>query len=298
MNLSKKRKLTAIITLSVMLVAVVATACILTVPNLYRGGEDVVPTNTANDYGIQAPVYDKNTAAMAYCDLTNGDKGSIKVLFPKTIYLDKTESLDEVGYNIYYNVYSETSNTANINSSSVIAFDTIFGYYAPKASVPDTDTYPNSTTMTQIFSGYDVEREKLVGGKIQGGIDNKNELWNSSNSGIDIVAYRDYTVVKNTLKGTIADPNKDYIADNNDVNNATFTCPVGYLLGYTKYRTTTTGRWHSIDKTMKYGFEANGGTAAGTDFYSDMKAIGLSSATGVGYMSNVEINIHIYDKYD
>lgn len=38
MNLSKKRKLTAIITLSVMLVAAVATACILTVPSLYRGG--------------------------------------------------------------------------------------------------------------------------------------------------------------------------------------------------------------------------------------------------------------------
>ena len=109
MNLSKKRKLATIVTLSVMIVAVVATACILTVPNFYRGGEDNVPTSTAA-YGMKAPAYNNSTASMVYVSMKDGsDDGDIRVLFPNTIYLDKTESLSDAGYYILYNTWSNPS---------------------------------------------------------------------------------------------------------------------------------------------------------------------------------------------
>ena len=47
MNSVKKRKIAAFVTLSVMLVAVVATACILTAPSLYKD-EGITPTNPAD----------------------------------------------------------------------------------------------------------------------------------------------------------------------------------------------------------------------------------------------------------
>ncbi len=297
MNLSKKRKLATIVTLSVMIVAVVATACILTVPNFYRGGEDIVPTNTAA-YGMKAPAYNNSTASMVYVSMQNGsDDGDIRVLFPNTIYLDKTESLSDAGYYILYNTWS---NPSSGDKASTVVFDSVLGYYASGANAPAE----NANKMSSVFNGYSFSRSLLTSGNgdnIVGG--NGTELWEkngASNSGVEIQANKGYNVViKNLLSGSIKDSSKNYIGNDavvgdSNFNNATFEFKTGNPIGYLRwygYEFGSGTKWRDIDATVRTEFSGGSGK-----FYGDMSSIGLSNFTSTSYANNIRINIHIYDK--
>ena len=297
MNLSKKRKLATIVTLSVMIVAVVATACILTVPNFYRGGEDNVPTSTAA-YGMKAPAYNNSTASMVYVSMKDGsDDGDIRVLFPNTIYLDKTESLSDAGYYILYNTWS---NPSSGDKASTVVFDSVLGYYASGANAPAE----NANKMSSVFNDYSFSRSLLTSGNgdnIVGG--NGTELWEkngASNSGVEIQANKGYNVViKNLLSGSIKDSSKNYIGNDavvgdSNFNNATFEFKTGNPIGYLRWYGFEFGsgtKWRDINSTVKTEFSGGSGK-----FYGDMSSIGLSNFTSTSYANNIRINIHIYDK--
>ncbi|MDE6372584.1 MAG: hypothetical protein K2L61_03460, partial [Clostridia bacterium] len=307
MNLIKRRKLTAIITLSVMLVAAVATACILTVPNLYKGGEDVVPTNTATAYGMGQAKYTSDTTSMVYVDITgknSGDSGDLRVLFPKTIYLDKTESLTDAGYYILYNAYSNIGST----DESVVVYDTCLGYYGNGATIP-TDT--NANTMNTVFKDYGIDsRSIVVGGTILTGRDgnikfedSNGSLWDY-NSGVEIgTKGGSNTVMKNTLTGTIINTAANYRANDavvgdSNVNNAKFVYPTGKVMSYLRWYGSSWGvtKWRDIGYNSK---PTSFASSASGYFYrteSEMKAAGFGDLLDTKYVNNIEINIHIYDK--
>ena len=67
MNSAIKKKLAAIVTASILMVAVVVTACVLYVPGLYNGGD--VPTSNTEDggvFGMNKVTYDSSNSGLVY----------------------------------------------------------------------------------------------------------------------------------------------------------------------------------------------------------------------------------------
>ncbi|MDE5755715.1 MAG: hypothetical protein K2I23_01340, partial [Clostridia bacterium] len=153
MKLSKGRKITAWVTLSIMLVAIAVTACILTVPHLYRG-EDVEPTNTATTaYGMSGVTYTTSNTKAVFADLNSGnDKADLKILFPTDIYLDKSENLRDVGYYFAYDAYALSKSGSN---DRLCVLDNAVGYYASGNNC-NVNTSSNAYTMHNFFPNYAV----------------------------------------------------------------------------------------------------------------------------------------------
>ena len=91
MNSIRKRRITAIVTLSVMLIATVAAVGILCAPDASPGDGAVV---TPSAYNMGKVQYSKDNTSIAFVNLSDGkDEADVRILYPNAMYLDVSESL-------------------------------------------------------------------------------------------------------------------------------------------------------------------------------------------------------------
>ncbi len=305
MKLSKGRKITAFVTLSILLVAVVTTACLLTAPATYRNPEAIGPTNTSASpqYGINQYVPSTSNASVAYIDVSsNGEGGYVKVLYPSVIYMDKTESLTDSGYYIAYDSYSYINNRTGVNPSGhgTGIFDNIFGSYGTTFN-GDTTAYGNARTMETVFTAYGAESYDLlttsnsqhaleVGNLDKDGNRNhgvKARVWEHTKDSVGSVVG-----VKIPLTGTINDTykNKANVGATYSASNpvATYEAMTGFTLAYSEwYGNIWVGSKDWKPLTASTGF-SNGGVTG--NFAS------VPGFASVSYASGVTMKIVIYDK--
>lgn len=301
MNLSKKRKLTAIITLSVMLVAVVATACILTVPNFYKG-EDVVSTNTANTaYGMNQVSYTTSNASAVFADLSSdGNFADLKILFPNNIYLDKSENLRDVGYYFAYDAYVKSKNGEN---DRLAIMDNAVGYYA-NGNNCNVSTTSNAYTMHRLFPNYQVSAltdtsktdvqakdtnieaiaPTLNTNKYKIYIEEGEYTQKNHSMKIEWRGNGDPTnaTVKNYM---IGQPDQSYDYIKNEGRTGTFETQTGVTLAFSIWYGTEwfTKAWRNIKEVTSFG----GGSG---EFHH------LSGFSNTTYVNNIKVNVTIYDK--
>ncbi len=305
MKLSKGRKITAFVTLSILLVAVVTTACLLTVPATYRNPEAIGPTNTSASpqYGINQYVPSTSNASVAYIDVSsNGEGGYVKVLYPSVIYMDKTENLTDSGYYIAYDSYSYINNRTGVNPSGhgTGIFDNIFGSYGTTFN-GDTTAYGNARTMETVFTAYGAESYDLLttsnsqhalevdnldkDGNRNHGV--KARVWEHTKDSVGSVVG-----VKIPLTGTINDTykNKANVGATYSASNpvATYEAMTGFTLAYSEwYGNIWVGSKDWKPLTASTGF-SNGGVTG--NFAS------VPGFASVSYASGVTMKIVIYDK--
>ncbi|MDE6276274.1 MAG: hypothetical protein K2M75_07075 [Clostridia bacterium] len=240
MKISKGRKITAWVTLSIMLVAVVAvTAGVLTnVPKTYQDN-DVAMATTALNYTIDQASYGFDNVSIAYftLDKNNGsDKGDLKVLYPKTIYIDKSENLTNAGYYFAYDGWSLTSATGD---NQIWAFDHLFGYF--NSGAPSGE----AGAMHAVFDQYgSVKKVRLndSGAETETLSDNPNYCASKSYGGTtnttSLIYGRDVNIaVKVPIKGSVksdyyptANSNGGYTA-----KQSVFQLGCGRILAFNQY---------------------------------------------------------------
>ena len=127
MNSAIKKKLAAIVTASILMVAVVVTACVLYVPGLYNGGD--VPTSNTEDggvFGMNKVTYDSSNSGLVYVSLK--ENAYLAMQFPTKIFIDKSETLQQAGY--YYQVRAHFNGGRGYGNSGVLFSNTVFGHYS------------------------------------------------------------------------------------------------------------------------------------------------------------------------
>lgn len=292
MNLTKRNKVIALITVAVMVVAV-ATACILFLPD-YNKDNDVPITSTANNYGIKQAAYTADNASIAYASKSEGD---LRVLFPNKIYMDKSENLEDTGYYIGYDAWTNCTNLfGSAYDSRMLLMTNIFGYYPGSSNNPNnyvpSDTSENNKayTMHNTFDSYGFNSIKNLGstdGSTPTIETNGNAALTTRNQCFIVPAKQTNTVVKTFLKGTIKNDykNRDIIGSTTAGNpvEVTYTLETGKTLGILQYQ--QSGNWKNCGDAEITSFSGGSG-----NFNK------ISEVAGAPYKNNVEFNIYIYDK--
>ncbi len=283
MNSVKKRKIAAFVTLSVMLVAVVAAACILTAPSLYKD-EGITPTNTAA-YGMDNVTLNSSNTAVAMSSFNNHE-GDARIMFPTSIYMDRSENLSDIGY-YFFGDYFWGSN----DEVWWWTYHSVFGSYeVDDISVANIAQNSDENRMNQVFNGYYVSAgDKKFVQDIQTGTEGPN----SQLSGNKFV--NKYTKVR-------PDKNKNALVKYNmygtvksDIANGTyvFSSPdnnVGLFYEYWK-------SWISSgNKGDTFRFD-QGATVGDQPINHTMDdGTGINIPAYYSYANKVTININIYDK--
>ncbi|MDE5756717.1 MAG: hypothetical protein K2I23_06475, partial [Clostridia bacterium] len=168
MNLTKKGKLTALITVAVMCLAIIITASVIFAPNFYKNGDTDVTNTDISPYGT----YDAGTgfgmakdnmfkwSNMVTTAVVDGGSDRMWICYPKEIYMDTTEKLQDLNY--VYKTYAHFGNTYNQNANDSKKYQhvipqTIMGYYK-KADGSQNESYSAAMTahgnMDEFFNGY------------------------------------------------------------------------------------------------------------------------------------------------
>ena len=325
MNLSKKRKIAAFVTVAIMVVATVATACVLTAPigsnsnsglgtnDYYYNNDATTPTQTIGRPGLEiapAAAYNTSNASVVYANLTSGnDQGYAKILYPNNIYLDKTENLTNGAYYFAYNTYQWTNNRSFVNPRDhVIAmFDNVFGYYKP--NYQNANPSGDANTMHDVFgTSYGAVEYNSIGCFAAS---NNSQLSNTAkieqhdlekdkkqNHGIKVFAGTHtkndsnngvIVGVKVPLSGTVVDNLKNSVTADTPLSR-TFQAQTGdnVKLAFSEWQGGTvsaTTDMHAITSANNYSNSGSSGNFLAVD--------GFSSVT---YANSISINITIYDK--
>jgi len=133
MNLTKKSKLTALIIVAVMCLAIIVTASVIFAPKFYKGSDTEID-NAANNpysgydaggYGMtQSITFDKSNMALALARQDENDH--VWIYFPSTIYMDVTENLQSLKYG--YHFYAHFGGSGNTDNYHTL-FHSAMGYY-------------------------------------------------------------------------------------------------------------------------------------------------------------------------
>ena len=210
MNLAKKSKVIAAVLVAVTIIALVATICVFAIPRSYKGGENAATTLA---YGMSSVSYNTSNASVAFVDLKSGkDEAELRVLFPNAIYLDKTETLQDVGYFIAYDAKAKSNNGQN---DRLIVMDNVLGYYASIHEC-NVDTSSNSYTMHNLFSGYNF---KYTSPSSTVFYENTKHESGTRNMGIVIEGRGVNTYVKNALQGSYNTGIASDLINNRDSQN-------------------------------------------------------------------------------
>lgn len=285
MNLAKKSKVIAAVLVAVTIIALVATICVFAIPRSYKGGENAATTLA---YGMSSVSYNTSNASVAFVDLKSGsDAADLRVLFPNAIYLDKTETLQDVGYFIAYDAWALSSNGQN---DRLIVMDNVLGYYASIHEC-NVDTSSNSYTMHNLFSGYNF---KYTSPSSTVFYENTKHESGTRNMGIVIEGRGVNTYVKNALQGSYNTGIASDLINNRDSQNDNlpgikrrFSSQTGVTVAYTRWRGNQlwNNSWENyLTNATKFDSTGSG------EFH------GLSGFTNPTYKSNVEFDIYIYDK--
>ncbi|MDE7348679.1 MAG: hypothetical protein K2N53_03360, partial [Clostridia bacterium] len=296
MNLTKKSKLTALITVTVMCLAIIITAGVIFVPKIYnRSDTDVVTAaddelsglSSENSYGMKAPVFSgSNMKAVKYTGVENG---GASILYPSVIYMDVTETLESLGYYFFVDAYY-TSCTQN---PGIAILYNVFGYYS---KIPYNTSNNNAEYFSKDSEYYALMR---VFGDSQNsyrisdhkGLDNCYEIENSSddhtNNNIRVENPTKIFVPnkkESHVTGTIqisGKPDANYIKNQKKDTFKYTNTTEKVLFGYQKYRLIKS--WTTTKNSHVFNFD---------------NASGAVTLNGIAtnYTSSMDISLNIYDK--
>lgn len=297
MNLTKKSKLTALITVTVMCLAIIITAGVIFVPKIYnRSDTDLVATvddelsglSSENSYGMKAPVFSgSNMKAVKYTGVENG---GASILYPSIIYMDVTETLESLGYYFFVDAYY----TSCSQNPGIAILYNVFGYYS---KIP----YNTSNGNAQYFSN-DSEYYALmrVFGDSQNsyrisdhkGIDNCYEIENGSKSYTKNNIYID-----NSMKVFVPKSKGSHVTGTIQISGKPDASYISSQKKDTyKYTNTTSNvlfafqRWRTINAWRD--------DVANSHIFNFDNASGAVTLNGIAtnYTSSMDISLNIYDK--
>ncbi|MDE6474888.1 MAG: hypothetical protein K2L70_07310 [Clostridia bacterium] len=206
MNLTKKSKLTALITVAVMCLAIIITAGVIFAPKFYKNSDTQIETAANNPYsGYDAGGYgmtkditfDKSNMALALARQDQNDH--VWIYFPSTIYMDVTENLQSLKYG--YHFYAHFGSSSNTDYYHTL-FHSTMGYYLDGSGNQNgkyLTAWQNEANMMRYFNNYtfisnpnnDIDLEwgsPDVYGGVKGS-NNKAANWTWNQSGGDNVSY-------------------------------------------------------------------------------------------------------------
>ena len=291
MNSIRKRRITAIVTLSVMLIATVAAVGILCAPDASSGGGAVVAPSAYNMGKVQ---YSKDNTSIAFVNLaSDGNAGYARILFPNAIYLDVSESLSDAGYYIAYDLYADAKNGSN---DAVGVYDTVLGYFGGKYTDGSGNeqtlgdiSAPNSSSagymMHNIFSNYRPGVREDVSKVDANAYGSYAEDGNTQNTIFIVEKQATRMTYKTYLTGTVSSA---YRTEEKRLQTHTFAVESGRTLAYT--------RW--------YGYEFPSGTKWRNLYFNNSFSMpdkqdnfnAIPEVAGAPYKNNMSFNIYIYDK--
>ncbi|MDE6275548.1 MAG: hypothetical protein K2M75_03310 [Clostridia bacterium] len=302
MNLTKKSKLAALITVAVTCLAIIITACAVFAPNAYKGEDTSLTTTDINPhtdyesggYGMSSKVQytNSNTGAVMHDFNGAGDAGYVKILFPKTIYMDVTEDLSSLGYCFVVEAaYTGVSWSVAVNKFAVTVLDNVFGYYHSGTKKKDSnDNLFESSASNYIFmdkfSEYNVKSyySKAHVRGIETGEDNSvyhydNDFKNGAKR-IKPDSKSEAAIVKVAMSGK---PSASKVGTHNYENMT------GHIMGLEEWYST---KWQTTNNSIFTRFDQNvGGTFTVASTSSDM-----DNSVSVGYSNNITISVNTYDK--
>lgn len=310
MNLSKKRKITAFVTVAITVVAIVTAACVLTAPNwgqsadTYNNVESAPPVRTAigdSTLKINPAVYSASNTNVVFMDVykADSDVGWAKILYPKKIYLDKSEDLEDAKYYVAYNTYAQ-SNSGNLDRINI--FDNVFGYFGD-SDKPAEDS--QLATMVRMFENYKAVDKQIISGSgtltsnVAAGFNKSTKR----NTLIQIEKRDETNAVIVTLGGTVK---TDYQTGgtidtfihgsyDDEVNG-------GFPLGYTRWRRKVVNTWADLYCQDYWGDwhyqKLNGNNGFGAFIGGTYNGITVPSIDSPNYLTSPSVGIYIYDKSD
>ncbi len=161
MNLTKKSKLTALIIVAVMCLAIIVTASVIFAPKFYKGSDTEID-NAANNpysgydaggYGMtQSITFDKSNMALALARQDENDH--VWIYFPSTIYMDVTENLQSLKYG--YHFYAHFGGSGNTDNYHTL-FHSAMGYYLDGNGNQNgkyVTAWQNDANMMRYFNNY------------------------------------------------------------------------------------------------------------------------------------------------
>ncbi|MDE6211838.1 MAG: hypothetical protein K2G42_07695 [Clostridia bacterium] len=299
MNLTKKSKLTALIIVAVMCLAIIITASVIFVPNFYKGDDTGVNLDTVaidahasyenGGYGMTSKVtYTNSNVGAVIRDFgmtrqPNNDSaaeaGFAKILYPKEIYMDVTENLSDLGYCFVAEVQYNNPNTA-VDKFAVTLLDNVFGYYA-NGKISDS-----SYVLMDKFSEYGVAHTAKNNVKgIETPTHGENNLSNSSRR-IKPNSKGGAATVKMAMSGT---PNTSKVGETTYVNLT------DKIMGLEEYYSTF--KWHTTSYGEFYRFEQNYNGTYGTSWTVSAAYLDMDNSVSIsGWSNNIEIKVNTYNK--
>lgn len=267
MNSAIKKKLAAIVTASILMVAVVVTACVLYVPGLYNGGD--VPTSNTEDggvFGMNKVTYDSSNSGLVYVSLK--ENAYLAMQFPTKIFIDKSETLQQAGY--YYQVRAHFNGGRGYGNSAVLFSNTVFGHYS-SSHASHYDTMTNAKTMGNLINsyGYSVGTTQNVSVSEFNHDDSHNQVQM-------LVINNDYSLVRYDLQSN---------ADGQNVGSGKFVMPTSVHTAFLQWKQII-GGWTNVKDCYVDGFNSAG----------DINAGNTNNFSGYTKMSNIEIDVTVYDK--
>ena len=297
MNLTKKSKLTALITVAVMCLAIVITASVIFAPNFYKDKNTEVKAVADPYTGFDSGGYGmtKNIAFdssnMKAVKYTGVENGGASILYPSIIYMDVTETLEGLGYYFFVDAYY----TSCTQSPGIDILLNTFGYYS-KIPYYTSDSTNYFTTESEHYALMRVFGDSSDSYRISdhAGIDNCYAIENTSDSytqnGVRIESNPAKVFVPNSKGSHVTGklivsgkPDANYIKSQNKDTFTYTNTKNDVLFGYQKYRLSSIGSWKNVSNSFIFNFDNASG------------AVTLNGIT-TNYTSSMDISLNIYDK--